>query len=206
MRELIKMNGFLTFLTVVIIIAGCIYGIVYFFKWRETAIIKSEREELQQLREKMKNAIAYIQHLEQQLRDRPEPAQVKNDETSKKTIKTKKNENHLNEIEEELFIVGVTFKNDDRTERQNILQKCRNGDEIRLIRTPMKKYPNAIGVFTRFGQIGNISEDENEELAKYLDNGGLIENARIHKLTGGQPNKPTIGCVIRFSHYMRYEL
>jgi hypothetical protein len=46
----------------------------------------------------------------------------------------------------------------------------------------MKKYPNAIQVWTKHGCIGYISENDNKKLAKYMDSHGEVYNAGVSDL------------------------
>lgn len=158
--------------------------IVFFVKYRDTKKLYELKREVFLLNEKLK-------YYEQQ----------HSISVSKATSPTMPDSSDTITIEEDTVVVGVTFDNDDGRSRQDILKKCGPGTKIELKRTPMRKYPNAIGVFTPYGQIGNISEDENEELAEYMDGGGKIDHAQIVKLTGGTKAKPTIGCVITFRWY-----
>lgn len=95
----------------------------------------------------------------------------------------------------EFQVVGVTFDNEDGTNRQTILRKCSDGDMIMLRRRYSKKYPNAVEVWTEFGQIGHISEYDARVIAKLMDDGKQID-ARIKKLIGGTFEKPKLGCIL----------
>ncbi|NKQ18460.1 HIRAN domain-containing protein [Brevibacillus laterosporus] len=59
----------------------------------------------------------------------------------------------------------------------------------------MKKYPNAVEIWSKHGQIGHISEKDAAELAPLIDRGKHIL-AAIKKITGGTNDKPTYGCVL----------
>jgi hypothetical protein len=82
----------------------------------------------------------------------------------------------------DLEVVGVTYDNDDGTSRQEILSKCEEDEDIELKRAPMKKYPNAIQVWTKHGCIGYISEKDNRQLAKYMDANAEVYNAGVSDL------------------------
>lgn len=96
----------------------------------------------------------------------------------------------------ELRVVGVSFDNDNGTSRQEILAQCQSGDTVTLKRSHSKKYPNAIEVWTKHGQIGHVSSDVAERLAPDMDSGLKVE-AEIKRVTGGTEDKPTRGCIIK---------
>jgi hypothetical protein len=59
-------------------------------------------------------------------------------------------------------VAGVSHRNRDRTNRQQIIRDtCREGQRVRLIREPNNRYDeNAIGVWTEYGeQIGYLNAD-----------------------------------------------
>lgn len=86
----------------------------------------------------------------------------------------------------QLRVVGVTFKNEDKTSRQEILGNLyddiwlegrEDEIEVRLKREPANKHDaNAIAVFIDRpqgyeGQVGYISRENNEVLAPQMDDG-----------------------------------
>jgi hypothetical protein len=91
-------------------------------------------------------------------------------------------------------VVGVTFKNADGSDRQEVVSKCHRGQELFLKPCFTKEYPEAIGVFTADGkQLGNVKADlAHEILTKYPDNPMKIE---IEDITGG--GDKNFGCNIR---------
>ncbi|RFB34022.1 HIRAN domain-containing protein [Brevibacillus sp. VP] len=104
-------------------------------------------------------------------------------------------EDYTDYEEWELLAVGVTFDNEDGTNRQTVLKRCNPGEEITLKRNTSKKYPNAVEIWSKHGQIGHISEKDAAELAPLIDRGKHIL-AAIKKITGGTNDKPTYGCVL----------
>lgn len=103
-------------------------------------------------------------------------------------------DNDEDEDEEEYKVVGVTFDNKDGKSRQAILKKCSVGDPVQLKLTTYKGKP-AVEVWTDYGQIGNISSDDSEEVTDKV-NEGKINIAEISGIFGGTKDKPTIGCAI----------
>jgi hypothetical protein len=81
-------------------------------------------------------------------------------------------------------VVGVSFKNENGSDRQSIITRCREGEAILLIREPNNKFgPNAIRVCRTNGdQIGHIARDEAYRVADELDRGKKLntEIAYIH--------------------------
>lgn len=93
-------------------------------------------------------------------------------------------------------LAGVTMKNDDGSSRQAFLKTCNSGDPLVLKREPKNKYDrNAIAVFRGTDQLGYLSKEVAEELAKVLDSGKEL-TAEILEITGGEKGKPTRGCNI----------
>lgn len=99
-------------------------------------------------------------------------------------------------------VVGVTHDNDDGSNRQKILKKCRVGEELQLIHTPIPQDKNAVKVCRRNGQqIGWLSRSVAEEIAPRLRKGGKVR-AQISSLTGGGLFfKRTRGCNIKIMKY-----
>jgi hypothetical protein len=101
----------------------------------------------------------------------------------------------------ELEVFGVTYDNEDGTSRQQILSKCEEDEDIELKRAPMKKYPNAIQVWTKHGCIGYISENDNKKLAKYMDSHGEVYNAGVSDLYKNK--KGIYNCYITFDVHVK---
>lgn len=60
-----------------------------------------------------------------------------------------------------ISVVGESFENDDGSDRQDIIERLKVGDEIELRNEPDNLYDkNAIAVFSRHGQIGYIGRDD----------------------------------------------
>lgn len=68
-------------------------------------------------------------------------------------------------------VAGVTQKNDDGSDRQKILKKCRAGEKVNLIRDPENPHDkNAIKVCRESGeQLGWINKDVAENFAVAID-------------------------------------
>ena len=98
-------------------------------------------------------------------------------------------------------VVGVTFKNDDGSDRQKIISKCKAGDDIIFKPVPTKQYPNAIGVFNTKGeQLGHLKADLALELKeKYPTNPMQVTIANI---TGGSTGA-SYGCNIHIIIYKK---
>ncbi len=81
-------------------------------------------------------------------------------------------------------VVGVTFANDNGTSRQDIIRRCKTGDDLVFKPTPTDKHPESIGVFNNRGeQLGNVSADTAHELiTKYPTNPMKVI---ITDITGG---------------------
>jgi len=92
------------------------------------------------------------------------------------------------------YVAGVTYENPDGSDRQEILEDCRSGEKLLLIREPNNEYDrNAIRV-CRISreQIGYIPQMFSAEIAPLLDRGHPVK-AQIIELTQTE----TIGCKIR---------
>lgn len=89
------------------------------------------------------------------------------------------------------------MKNDDGSSRQAILKTCSSGDPLVLKREPKNKYDrNAIAVFRGTDQLGYLSKEVAEELAKVMDSGKEL-TANILEISGGEKGKPTLGCNVQ---------
>jgi MFS superfamily sulfate permease-like transporter len=95
-------------------------------------------------------------------------------------------------------VSGVTRQNDDGSDRQQILKRCRDGEKLDLVRDPKNPYDeNAIRVCRKNGeQLGFISAETAEQLARKIDSGMKIE-AEIANITGGTTDRPTLGCNLK---------
>jgi len=98
-------------------------------------------------------------------------------------------------------VAGVTFPNDDGTDKQSILSKCRRGDPLTLIpdkNNPFSIYATKIvretrGIFgTKREQCGNAPEYLAEKIcaASWTN---VTTHAVVMEVTGGTPDKPTRG-------------
>lgn len=83
-------------------------------------------------------------------------------------------------------IVGVTFRNRDRTSRQAVISRCRVGERLLLKHeTDNPKSTTALGVFRESGeQLGYLKDRLGKDLCPYLDRGEIIPCC-ISDLTGG---------------------
>ena len=80
--------------------------------------------------------------------------------------------------------------------RQDAVTQCWEGQKTGLIRDPDNRHDkNAIIVYTN-AIIGFIKRDEAKNLAPFMDGGGKAE-AYISGLTGGTPDKPTMGVILQ---------
>ncbi|MBQ8965886.1 hypothetical protein [Ruminococcus sp.] len=88
-------------------------------------------------------------------------------------------------------VAGVTFKNDDGSDRQKIVKKCKEGQAVYFRPVPTEEHPKAIGVFTSGGkQLGHVSSSIADDLIfLYPNNPAKVTIANI---TGG--NGKNYGC------------
>jgi hypothetical protein len=89
---------------------------------------------------------------------------------------------------------GVSFPNDDGTERQAVIRRCRAGEYLEIRRDLENSFSkNALGVFRQGGeQIGNVPEYVARDYAPLLDSG--MDSAMVLlNVTGGTHDKPTCG-------------
>lgn len=98
-------------------------------------------------------------------------------------------------------VKGVTFRNDDGSNRQSILARCHRGDSI----APMFYYYNgdpACAVITDYGQIGHLSadlaQDIHDSYADYMINGEILA------VTGGDAGR-NLGCNIVLRLYRKIQ-
>lgn len=90
-------------------------------------------------------------------------------------------------------LVGVTFKNPDGSDRQQIISRLQPGDAMQ-IRPYMFKGKEAIAVMTASGQIaGHLSAEMTEIL--FTDHKGARMVVSVNKITGGGSGQ-SFGCNI----------
>lgn len=93
-------------------------------------------------------------------------------------------------------VVGVTFKNDNGSDRQAILKKCRQGEKLHLVHKPTAEYPEAMAVCRANGeQLGHLKTEVAEEVLEALEE-GIAVGCEMSELTGGTKDRPTRGCNI----------
>ena len=91
-------------------------------------------------------------------------------------------------------VAGVTFPNDDGSERQAIIRRCKSGEQLNLRHDPDNEYSEfAIQVLRENGeQLGHAPEYLAERICQELESGyqvvGFLKN-----VTGGTQDKPTRG-------------
>jgi len=90
-----------------------------------------------------------------------------------------------------LNVAGASFNNDDGSERQKIISRCKVGDELLLIREPNNRFdPGAIKVTRLKGQqIGYLPASvtchgDSSGLASQIDT-GMNYRCRIADISGG---------------------
>ena len=99
-------------------------------------------------------------------------------------------------------VAGVSHRNDNGAERQNLIRTyARPGLILVLKREPGNRFSpdgTAISVWLSSPnvQIGYINDEASHELAPILDGGGSVV-ASITRITGGTHDKPTIGVNLR---------
>lgn len=93
-------------------------------------------------------------------------------------------------------VVGVTFQNDDGSDRQEILSYCFFGDQLELRPFVYDGAP-AYAVFDGGEQIGNIPADTAQVI--HTQAAGLVIRAEISEITGGDGMK--YGCNILVKLY-----
>lgn len=103
-------------------------------------------------------------------------------------------------------VVGVTFENEDGTNRQEILRTCEIGDEVVLVRNPQDPYDrNAIRVCLSDGsQLGHLSSECAASLAPLMDRGKYRYEAEVEAVAGGFD--APIGCRIAITEYTKEKL
>jgi len=95
-------------------------------------------------------------------------------------------------------VVGVSFKNDDGSQRQtNIKQHCKSGDEITFTLGKAPSGAHALAVFvvknSKTYQIGNLKQELVNDLLSDMAGKNKLFNGRILDVTGGTPDKPSLG-------------
>ena len=75
-------------------------------------------------------------------------------------------------------VAGIKYKNEDGTDRQEILKRCEEGDELELIREPNNRYDsNAVAVYAGDEQVGYLFREEASEIGPLLDAGYIVDAA-----------------------------
>ncbi|MCH9020195.1 MAG: HIRAN domain-containing protein [Proteobacteria bacterium] len=107
-------------------------------------------------------------------------------------------------------VVGVTFRNNDGSDRQDIIARCRPGDELALSSEPENPHADhAVAVYcnqrrwfrgVKTFQIGYLPEESGVAAGvfEHIEAGGGGE-AQITDVTGGTRDKPTMGVNIRIT-------
>ena len=94
-------------------------------------------------------------------------------------------------------VSGVTFVNDDRTKRQDVIRRyCHVGTELKAIPDPKNAYdPEAIGLWISMGrigktrrQIGYIRSGLSTEVNDHLRSGGSV-SVKVLDVTGGDDGR-----------------
>lgn len=94
-------------------------------------------------------------------------------------------------------VAGVTYRNNDGSNRQSILALCHTGDDIFLRYYEYQRSP-AYEVQTEYGPIGNLPKERAWELGQYGDD--IYVTGKILAVTGGDKGK-YFGCNIILTIY-----
>jgi tetratricopeptide (TPR) repeat protein len=97
-------------------------------------------------------------------------------------------------------IVGVTYKNKDGSNRQNIISKCRLNEKILLIPEKYKGEWVIVACRENFEQLGYLSKDLAPEISDLMVRSKSIVGAKISSLTGD--NGKTKGVNIEIIKYV----
>lgn len=104
-------------------------------------------------------------------------------------------------------VFGVTFANDDGSDRQRIIREhCRPGVSLAVVHEPNNPHspdgtalglwvPAITGSQSRMMKIGHIRDGLSGDILDYLDE-GLVAKVRILEVTGGTKDKPSLGVSI----------
>lgn len=123
-------------------------------------------------------------------------AKMKKPATKSKSTKSKVKQDDFIPPESDFHtkVVGVTFKNNDGSDRQKIISKCKVGQDVIFRPTPSREYPEAVGVFTTKGkQLGFLKADLAHDLIHLYPNNPM--QATISAITGGGKGE-NYGCNI----------
>ncbi len=91
-------------------------------------------------------------------------------------------------------VVGVTFENDDGSDRQHLIGKCKPGDLLILLHDTENKHDScAVAVyherrsfgFKKIAQIGYLGQHLGADIVAHMESGGEAY-AIIKEITGGE--------------------
>lgn len=108
-------------------------------------------------------------------------------------------------------VAGVTHHNQDGSNRQEILSRCKTGQSIQLVREADNPYDqHAIAVVTKQGKQLGYMPGGDYRLAEHMDKGGQV-SARIVAVTGGpgclgglfKSQAKNYGCVIEVTKVVK---
>lgn len=95
-------------------------------------------------------------------------------------------------------VVGVTFKNEDGTDRQKIVSRHKPGDVLILRHQPIRDYPDAVAVYGRRNQqLGHLRSELARDIVKYMKAGRKV-TCRVLEITGGGPGR-NWGCNVEIT-------
>ena len=106
--------------------------------------------------------------------------------------------------------VGATFSNVDGSSRQDALQKVKEGDKVRLIWSESETGGKHVVYLVKggFGRelnmsncFGRLDDKTAANVVRWLTKDHISTAARVHKVTGGTPKKPKLGCVVELETY-----
>lgn len=97
-------------------------------------------------------------------------------------------------------VAGVTYTNEDGTERQDILQSLHEGDNLYLVDEGDFEHPEAIGVYDGSEQVGFLPKSLATQVREYLSDGELIDCDVIIDYIGAKRSDLPLGCRIAISH------
>ena len=91
-------------------------------------------------------------------------------------------------------VFGVSHRNPDGSERQDLIRQCRVFDILSLRHDPENEHDSCAVEVHRLGvgQIGFIGRHLNAEIVSHIEDGGQVYT-RIIEITGGSSDKPTLG-------------
>jgi hypothetical protein len=107
-------------------------------------------------------------------------------------------------------VVGSEYSNLDGSDRQEAMQKVKEGQKVRLIWDAASPRNKSVVYLLRGGKkqklsmpdcFGRLNDKVGAEVVRWLTQENIVTSARVAKIVGGTRKRPKLSCILELTTY-----